>query len=116
MSGEVVDDPSFRAILRALPQSPRHGAGDELKKPGEKSSRIRREPMSISVPAERLSSVTAPSRDRRGRERSGWTAPVVERDTTMGFRVIVTTGLATLYVAGCLAALSLLLSMWASPL
>jgi hypothetical protein len=34
----------------------------------------------------------------------------------MGFRVIVTTWLATLYVAGCLAALSLLLSMWASPL
>jgi hypothetical protein len=30
----------------------------------------------------------------------------------MGFRVIVTTGLATLYLAGCLAALSLLLKMW----
>jgi len=30
----------------------------------------------------------------------------------MGFRVIVTTGLATLYVAGCLAALFLLISMW----
>ena len=34
----------------------------------------------------------------------------------MGFRVIVTTGLATLYVAGCLAALSLLLSMWSPSL
>jgi hypothetical protein len=32
-----VDRPSFGAILRALPQSPRHGAGDELKKPGEKN-------------------------------------------------------------------------------
>ena len=30
----------------------------------------------------------------------------------MGFRVIVTTGLATLYLAGCLAALSLLVKMW----
>ena len=30
----------------------------------------------------------------------------------MGFRVIVMTGLATLYVAVCLAALSHLLSMW----
>ena len=39
-------------------------------------------------------------------------APEIERDTTMGFRVIITTGLATLYLAGCLAALSLLLSMW----
>jgi hypothetical protein len=44
------------------------------------------------------------------------TVPEVERDTTMGFRVIVTTGLATLYLAGCLAALSLLLSIWTSPL
>jgi hypothetical protein len=34
----------------------------------------------------------------------------------MGFRVIVTTGLAALYVAGCLAALALLLTMWAPPL
>ena len=33
----------------------------------------------------------------------------------MAFRVIVTTGLATLYVAVCLAALSLLGSMWSSP-
>jgi hypothetical protein len=32
----------------------------------------------------------------------------------MGFRVILTTGLATLYVAGCLAALSLLVNMWSS--
>ena len=31
-----VDDPLIGAILRALPQSPRYGAGDELKKPGEK--------------------------------------------------------------------------------
>ena len=30
----------------------------------------------------------------------------------MGFRVIVTTGLATLYVAASLAALSLVLRMW----
>ena len=39
-----------------------------------------------------------------------------ERDTAMGFRVFVTTGLATLYLAGCLAALSLLLSLWSTPL
>jgi len=32
----------------------------------------------------------------------------------MGMRLIVTTGLATLYVAVCLAALSLVLSMWSS--
>lgn len=44
------------------------------------------------------------------------TAPEVERERTMGFRVIVTTGLATLYLAGCLAALSLLLSIWNPPL
>jgi hypothetical protein len=30
----------------------------------------------------------------------------------MGFRVIVTAGLAVLYLAGCLAALALLISMW----
>jgi hypothetical protein len=30
----------------------------------------------------------------------------------MGFRVIVTTGLATLYLAGCLAALALIASIW----
>jgi hypothetical protein len=30
----------------------------------------------------------------------------------MGFRAIVTTGLAALYLAGCLAALSLLVSLW----
>ena len=30
----------------------------------------------------------------------------------MGFRVIVTTGLAMLYLAGCLAVLSLVLKMW----
>ena len=30
----------------------------------------------------------------------------------MGFRVIVTAGLAALYLAGCLAALALLVSMW----
>ena len=36
----------------------------------------------------------------------------VNGDCTVGFRVILTTGLATLYLAGCLAALSLLLSMW----
>jgi hypothetical protein len=44
------------------------------------------------------------------------TVPMVEGDTAMGFRVIVTTGLATLYLAGCLAALSLLVSLWSSPL
>ena len=32
----------------------------------------------------------------------------------MGMRVIVTTGLATLYVAGCLVALALILSMWST--
>jgi len=32
----------------------------------------------------------------------------------MGMRVIVTTGLATLYAAGCLAALALVLSMWST--
>jgi hypothetical protein len=30
----------------------------------------------------------------------------------MDFRVILTTGLAALYLAGCLAALSLLVGMW----
>ena len=30
----------------------------------------------------------------------------------MGFRVIVTTGIAALYVVGCLAALLLLIGMW----
>jgi hypothetical protein len=34
----------------------------------------------------------------------------------MGFRVILTTGLAALYLAGCLAALSLLAGMWSSSL
>ena len=34
----------------------------------------------------------------------------------MGFRVVVTTGLATLYLAGCLAALSLIFSMWSPSL
>ena len=34
----------------------------------------------------------------------------------MNVRVIVTTGLATLYLAGCLAALSLLISMWGRAL
>ena len=45
---------------------------------------------------------------------TGSAAPLqhVNGDCTMGFRVILTTGLATLYLAGCLAALSLLLSMW----
>ena len=33
---------------------------------------------------------------------------------SMGMRVIVTTGLATLYVAGCLVALALILSMWST--
>ncbi len=32
----------------------------------------------------------------------------------MGFRVILTTGLAALCLAGCLAALSLLAGMWGS--
>jgi hypothetical protein len=34
----------------------------------------------------------------------------------MGWRVIVTTGLATLYLAGCLAALSLLIGIWGHAL
>jgi hypothetical protein len=34
----------------------------------------------------------------------------------MGFRVIVTTGLAALYLAGCLAALALLAGMWGHAL
>ena len=34
----------------------------------------------------------------------------------MGFRVILTTGLAALYLAGCLAALSLLASIWGDAL
>jgi hypothetical protein len=34
----------------------------------------------------------------------------------MGNRVIVTTGLATLYLAGCLAALSLVAGLWSSAL
>ena len=34
----------------------------------------------------------------------------------MDNRVILTTGLATLYVVACLAALSLILSMWSPPL
>ena len=35
---------------------------------------------------------------------------------TMGFRVVVMAGLATLYLAGCLAALALILSMWSPSL
>ncbi len=34
----------------------------------------------------------------------------------MGFRVIVTAGLAALYLAGCLAAFSLLISIWGNAL
>jgi hypothetical protein len=34
----------------------------------------------------------------------------------MRFRVIVTAGLAALYLAGCLAALSLLIRMWGDAL
>lgn len=34
----------------------------------------------------------------------------------MNFRVILTTGLATLYLAGCLAALALIFSMWSPSL
>ena len=34
----------------------------------------------------------------------------------MGFRVILTTGLATLYLAGCVAALSLIFAMWSPSL
>ena len=34
----------------------------------------------------------------------------------MGFRVVLTTGLATLYLAGCLAALSLIVAMWSPSL
>jgi hypothetical protein len=51
-----------------------------------------------------------------GMRRVGETVRIGERGTAMGFRVIVTTGLATLYVLGCLAALSLLLSMWSASL
>ena len=34
----------------------------------------------------------------------------------MGFRVILTTALATLYLAGCLAALALLAGIWGASL
>ena len=34
----------------------------------------------------------------------------------MGFRVMLTTGLATLYLLGCLAALSLVVSIWSPGL
>ena len=34
----------------------------------------------------------------------------------MGFRVILTTGLAALYLAGCLAAVSFIFSMWSPSL
>ena len=34
----------------------------------------------------------------------------------MGFRILMTTGLVALYVGGCLAALSLILSMWSPSL
>ena len=33
----------------------------------------------------------------------------------MGFRMVVVTGLATLYVVGCLAALALVVSLWSLP-
>jgi hypothetical protein len=36
----------------------------------------------------------------------------VNGDRAVGFRVILTTGLAVLYLAGCLAALSLLAGIW----
>ena len=64
--------------------------------------------MSILDSAERLHDVTAVRRDGR----DGALVPEAERTTTMDFRIIMTTGLAALYVVGCVAALSLLLSMW----
>ena len=56
-----------------------------------------------------------------GRRRTGTgdrasTPDEAERRTEMGFRVILTTGLATLYLAGAFAALSMLLSMWSPSL
>lgn len=53
-----------------------------------------------------------PAAIRRGRADPGRT----NGDGTMGLRLIVTTGLAALYVAGCLAALALLLGMWSPSL
>jgi hypothetical protein len=66
--------------------------------------------MSILASAERQLSVAA-SRSR-GRDR----VPAVGRETTMGSRVIVTTGFATLYLVACLAALSLVVSVWSASL
>ena len=88
------------------------------------------EGLSISGIPERLLDVTALQRDRRGRrsrdgresflvaeQRTGpRQGPRVGRGTTMSHRVIVTTGLATLYVAASLAALSLVLRMWSSAI
>jgi hypothetical protein len=37
---------------------------------------------------------------------------MTSRNRSPGFRVILTTGLAALYLAGCLAALSLLFGIW----
>ena len=39
-----------------------------------------------------------------------------ERDGTVGFRVIAATGIVAFYVAVCLAALSLVVGMWAPSL
>ena len=64
---------------------------------------------SLSNPgaAERLLDSTTKWRDRRVNGRRGH---------GMGNRVIVTTGLATVYLAGCLAALSLVVGIWSSAL
>ena len=52
----------------------------------------------------------------RSNEPDRGAVPKVQRDAAMGCRVIVATALATLYVAACLAALWLVLSMWSPPL
>lgn len=57
-----------------------------------------------------------PAKDAAGTSKGTNGSPRSNGETDMGFRVIVTTGLATLYLAGCLAALSLILSMWSPSL
>ena len=57
-----------------------------------------------------------PAKDAAGPSKGTQDSPRSNGVGTMGFRVIVTTGLATLYLAGCLAALSLLFSMWSPSL
>ena len=63
-----------------------------------------------------IGSSPAGGRRRTGTGDQGTVSPAAERRTEMGFRVILTTGLATLYLAGVCAALSLLLSMWSPTL